>query len=136
MTEEAGVSDRYPTASPWPMFVALGFALVELGLFLGIFPVSVGGVLLFGGSVAGILTESEYVAHLWKTMAGLGVAFGLLGVAMVVFGDGLAVGPALEAIDAPNVVGNRLTSRGLAIGAAGVILVATSVTGELMEPAR
>ncbi|MUV88878.1 hypothetical protein GJ629_02350 [Halapricum sp. CBA1109] len=136
MAEQADVGDRFPTASPWPLFVAVGFTVTELGLFIGIFPVAVAGVLLFGASVAGILTEAEYVGHLWKTMGVFGAVLAAIGLAMVVYGGGVGVEAALGAIDAPNVVGNRLVSRGLAVGAAGIILAVTAATGELLEPAR
>ena len=47
-------------ASPWPLFVALGLAVGEVGVFMGLYPVAVGGLLLFVGSVAGIVQEAGY----------------------------------------------------------------------------
>jgi len=143
MDETPGVSDQYPMASPWPLFVALGFVLSELGLFVGIFPVAVGGVLLFGGSVSGILTESGYVSSLWKTLATVAVVLTLLGAVAVVLHGVLLTDPSalapeglLAAIEAPNAVGNRLSSRGLAVSAAGVILLVVSAAGHASAPAR
>lgn len=137
MSEQPGVSDQYRMASPWPVFVALGFAITELGIFLGVFPISVAGVLLFGGAVAGILTEAEYTSELWRTIALTGVAFAGLGVFLgalqVVVSGGFGVDVVLGAIDQPNIAGHRLVSRGLAILAAGVILVATGVTRLLTQ---
>lgn len=130
MNEKAGVSDRYHTASPWPVFVALGFALTELGLVLGVFPVAVGGGLLFGGSVAGILTEADYVGHLWRTAVSIGIALVVVGAGLVVLGGQFGIDPALAAIDRPNVAGHRLLSRGLAIATAGLLLLATGVVGQ------
>jgi hypothetical protein len=145
MDETPGVSDQYRMASPWPVFVAVGFVLTELGLFVGLFPIAVAGVLLFGGSVSGILTESGYVSHLWRTLATVGVVLAILGVAAIlaqgVFGpepllSTLAPGSLLSAIDAPNAIGHRLSSRGLSVGVAGLILVAASVAGYVSGPAR
>ncbi|QSG12536.1 putative membrane protein [Halapricum desulfuricans] len=130
MSEKAGVSDRYPTASPWPVFVALGFALTELGLFLGAFPIAVGGGLLFGGSVAGILTEADYVSHLWRTTAYMGVALVIAGAGLMALGGQFDLGVLVDSIDRPNVAGHRLLSRGLAIATAGVMLIATGAAGQ------
>ena len=136
MNEKPGVSDRYRMASPWPVFVALGFALSEVGIVLGVFPVAVGGVLLFGGSVAGILTESGYVTNLWKTTMQVGA--GLLVVALVLaFLQGeFSTTAALAAIDTPNEPGYRLLSRGVSIGLAGVFLVFIGVAQIGRHPAR
>lgn len=131
MSQKPGVSDRYRMASPWPLFVALGFVLTEVGIVLGVFPVAVGGVMLFGGSVAGILTESDYVSHLWKATATIGVALSILGVVLVGLQGQFGIDVSLAAIDEPNVAGHRLLSRGLALTAAGVILVATGIVGQL-----
>ncbi|MFB6189124.1 MAG: cox cluster protein, partial [Halapricum sp.] len=100
-------------ASPWPVFVALGFALAEVGIFLGIFPVAVGGVLLFGGTIAGILTEAGYVTNLWKTTMLVGGGLLVLGVALVILQGQFGTDAMMAAIDSPNTVGHRLLSRGL-----------------------
>ncbi|MFB6150588.1 MAG: cox cluster protein [Haloarculaceae archaeon] len=126
MEEQPGLSDEYRKASPWPLFVALGFAVSEIGVFLGIFPVAVGGVLLLGGSVAGILRESEYATRTWRTLGLLGLAFALLGAAVVAAG---ASGPlSLTAVVADP---NGAVGRGLAIAVGGLTLVAASVVGRL-----
>lgn len=69
---DAGLSDEYQSASPWPLFVALGLAISEVGVVLGIRPVAVGGLLLFVGAIAGILRESGYVQHLERVFVTLG----------------------------------------------------------------
>lgn len=129
MNERAGVSDRYRKTSPWPLFVALGVALSELGVFVGLYPVAVGGLLLLAGSVAGILRESNYAADVWRPLAGLGAAFGLLGVAIVA----TQVDPATLNVLA--VVGDPggIVGRGLAIAGAGTILLAIGVVGYVLE---
>jgi hypothetical protein len=66
--------ERFPygKTSPFPIFIALGLALSEVGVFLGIVPLAVGGLLLFSGSVAGILSEAGYVATPWGTLLVIG----------------------------------------------------------------
>ncbi|WP_416839100.1 cox cluster protein [Haloferax sp. DFSO52] len=79
MDEAPGLSDQYRTASPWPVFVALGIPLSELGLLFDVFPLAVGGLLLFTGSIAGLLRESGYVKSTMRSvvvLAGLLFAFG------------------------------------------------------------
>jgi hypothetical protein len=102
---EPGLSDTYSRASPWPLLVALGFVTSELGVVFGFRPVTVGGLLLFIGSVAGILTETQHVTRPLRTIAvlgGLAAAAGLLlvryevafrGISLLLAGGvGIAVG--------------------------------------------
>jgi len=126
MEEQPGLSDQYRTASPWPLLVAFGFTLSEVGVFLGVFPVAVGGILLLGGSVAGILGESGYANRPWRTLAYLGVGFvalGLIVVASQVSPTDLAV---MDTISDPN----GAVGRGLAVVAAGTMLVAAGLAGQ------
>jgi len=126
MEEQPGLSDQYRTASPWPLLVAMGFALAEVGVFLGIFPIAVGGVLLLGGSVAGILGESGYARRPWRTLSLLGVGFVALGGVLVATqASGLSV-DILEIVADPNGV----VGRGLAIAVGGVMLTAAGVTSQ------
>jgi hypothetical protein len=62
MGDSSDPDAAFARASPWPPFVAIGFALSEVGVILGLRPVSIAGLLLFVGSVAGILTEAGYIA--------------------------------------------------------------------------
>jgi len=114
MDAEPGLSEQYRMASPWPLFVALGIPIAELGILFGLFPLAVGGLLLFGGSVAGMATESGYAQTPWRALVGVAVPLFALGFAFVYSG-----------IDLPD--------RGLAIVAAGVILVAAGVVGTLFS---
>ncbi|MFB6077404.1 MAG: cox cluster protein [Halarchaeum sp.] len=109
MSEQPGLSEQYRTASPWPVFVALGLVLSEVGVFIGgpILPVGVGGVLLLEGSVVGILRESGYADHLWTTALAVGAVVTALGAVLVVYGD---PGSALH-----------VYQRGLALAGAGVL---------------
>ena len=108
----AGVSDGYRRASPWPVFVALGIPLSELGILFNSVPVAVGGLLLFCVSTTGILQESGHVKTPWRA---------LVGFAVILFGVGAAL--------AFTEIG--LVTRGYAILATGGILLLGGVAGEL-----
>lgn len=125
MADDPGLSDQYGSASPWPLFVAVGFALAEVGVFMGIFPIAVGGVLLFGASVAGILRESGYVTRPWRLLAAIGLAFAALGA--LIAGTQIEPGAVVDAIAEPNGVAGR----GLSIAVGGAILLAAGTAGAL-----
>lgn len=110
--EAPGLSEQYTRASPWPVFVALGIPLSELGILFGSVPVAVGGLLLFGGSVAGMAAESGYAATPWRALAYTAVVCFLLGGWFRFGGLGLPV-------------------RGEAILAAGVLLLLGGLVGSL-----
>lgn len=127
MEEQPGLSDQYRTASPWPVFVALGLALSEIGVFIGLFPVAVFGLILFGGSIAGILTESGYVERPWPTLLGVGVVLALLSVGLAV-----AYVPAAEFV-VSNVGEGPVFTRLVAVAVAGAVMVAMGGVGSVME---
>ena len=79
--------DRFPygKTSPFPIFIALGLAFSEVGVFLDIVPLAVGGLLLFAGSVAGILSEAGYVATPWGTLLVIGGILLALAASLYVF---------------------------------------------------
>jgi len=126
MEEQPGLSDQYRTASPWPLLVALGFTLSEVGVFLGVFPVAVGGILLLGGSVAGILAESGYATRPWRTLGYLGVGFAVLGLIVVASQVSLGDLAVMDTIADPS----GAVGRGLAVVVAGVMLVAAGLVGQ------
>ncbi|MFB6130464.1 MAG: hypothetical protein ABEJ28_06560, partial [Salinigranum sp.] len=100
MAQEQATGEREKT-SAWPMFVALGLAVSEVGVFMdGLYPVAVAGLLLFATSIAGILDESGYVATPWRTLGALGVVFLLAGVAIVVYQVGPSLSAIVDAVDA------------------------------------
>lgn len=77
MGDESGAQQSI--ASPWPIVVAFGLALSEVGIFIGLRFAAVAGLLVFVGAVAGILTESGYISRPeWAT--------GLMAAALVVIG--------------------------------------------------
>lgn len=127
MAEQPGVSDEYRMASPWPLFVALGFALSEVGVFMGVFAVAVGGILLLGASVTGILRESGYVTRTWRTLAALGAGFALLGVGIVATQVSPGSVPVAETVADPN----GAVGRGLSVVVAGVMLAVAGATGRV-----
>ena len=127
MNEESGLSDQYQRASPWPLFVALGLAVSEVGVFVGLFPVAVFGLLLLGGSVAGIVTESGYARRPWPTLIGLGLLLALAGTVIAVWQV------PLDAITLENFGRNGVLSRSLAIAAAGVTMVAAGAVASIVE---
>ena len=83
MSDDCDSGDQFTGTSPWPPFVALGLALSEVGVVLGLRPVSVAGLLLFVGSVAGILTEAGYVSRPARAAGVQGVALVGVGITLV-----------------------------------------------------
>lgn len=97
MEEQPGLSDQYRRSSPWPLFIALGFVLSELGVLFGgaLIPVAVGGVVLLEASVVGILRESGYTDSLWAPAFVVGTLFVAAAGALLYWGvqiRALAVG--------------------------------------------
>jgi hypothetical protein len=134
MTEDADVEPAVSSvdkASPWPLFVALGLAVGEVGVFMGLYPVAVAGLLLFVGSVAGIVTEAGYTETPWRLLGGLGVVLVLLGTWVV--STQIAAGSAdawLAAVDSADTI----VLRGFSIAAAGVIALVGSGAGAAVQP--
>jgi hypothetical protein len=115
MDETPGLSDQYRMSSPWPLFVALGIPISELGIVFDVLPVAVGGLLLFAGSVAGLIHEAGYTSTPWRPLAGLALLLAVLG-GVFVFTD------------------VRLLTRGVAIlVAAGLLLVGSLVGATVVE---
>lgn len=127
MDDEEGLSDQYVSASPWPVFVAVGLAVAELGVFVGIFPLAVFGLLLFGGSVAGILTESGYTARPWPTMLALGAVLAVAGAGIVLWQVPLAT------ISIDQFGTDGVLSRALAIAVAGLGLAVAGGAASVFE---
>ncbi len=121
MEETPGLSDQYRKASPWPLFIALGVPISELGLVFNVFPVAVGGLLLFCGCIAGILQEAGYVAKPWGPLA-------VMATLLFVFGGGVLYGNTLVGVD--------LTLRAYALLTSGGILLAAFIAGKLFVPKR
>lgn len=127
MEENPGLSDQYRTASPWPVFVALGLVLSEVGVFIGLFPVAVFGLILFGGSVAGILTESGYADRPWPTLLAVGAILSVLAAGIAVWQL-----PA-SAIGLAGVGEDPLLTRLVAVAVAGIVMAAMGSVASMLE---
>lgn len=117
MDEQPGLSDQYRMASPWPIFVAFGIPIAELGILFDVFVVAVGGLLLFCGSLTGLIREAGYAKTAWRPLAAFAALL-------------LAIGGALVVTDV------NLVTRGYAIITAGAFLAAVGIGGELFVPKR
>lgn len=69
--------------SPWPFLLAVGLATSEVGILLGLRPLSVGGLLLFVGSVAGMVRDAGYLVHLDRAVSVQGIVLVAVGVALI-----------------------------------------------------
>ena len=134
MTEDADVEPAVSSAdkaSPWPLFVALGLAVGEVGVFMGLYPVAVAGLLLFVGSVAGIVTEAGYTERPWRLLGGLGVVLVVLGLWVV--STQITAG-SVDAWIAAVATDDTIVLRGFSIAAAGVVTLAASGAGAVVQP--
>lgn len=129
MDEQPGLSDQYRRASPWPLFVALGLPIAEIGVLFGLVPIAVGGLLLFVSSVAGITQESGYVERPWNLLAGLGGVLLVLGAALALS----QVAPLSLSGFFTALGSNGLVLRGVSIVIAGVIALGVGGAGRFME---
>lgn len=111
--------------SLWPVFVAMGFVTAELGVFFAIIPVAVGGVVLFGGSCAGLVHEVGYGSSTAQVLTRVGGMFVVLGT--VVWLARLSTISLQSLLAAPAADGIAL--RGTAVGTAGLLLVAAGYLG-------
>lgn len=120
MSEQAGLSDQYRKASPWPVFIALGLAVGELGILFNLFPVAVGGLLLLCGSIAGMAEESGYASTPWRALS-------VCAVILLGFGGALLYAEAQTGTQVA-----QLGERGYAVLAAAVIMLVGAVLGEAL----
>lgn len=117
MAEQAGLSDQYTRASPWPIPVVMGIVISEIGiLFEGLLPVAVGGLVLLAGSIVGIVRESGFAATLWQPTIGVGAVFTALGAGLF--------------------VGTGADNRGLALLGTGIVVAVASLALYLYETQR
>lgn len=132
MDEQPGLSDRYRLASPWPVFVAVGLALSEVGVIMGFFPVAVGGLLLLVGSVSGILREAGYVDRPWGMLVGLGAALVAFGLVVV----WTQADPGADSVAAVLASTDGAVVRGEAIAVAGFLSLLAGAVGWVLEETR
>jgi hypothetical protein len=129
-TSESGdatdeVADAKPSASLWPMFVAFGLAIAEVGVVLGVFVLTVVGFLAFTGSIAGILHESGYVDDPWRALAVLGAVVLVAGTAVFALFGGTVGGAGFVGVP------NAVAYRGLSLVAAGAITLLAAGIGRV-----
>ena len=128
MDAQPGLSDQYRRASPWPVFIALGLPIAEIGVLFGVVPVAVGGLLLFVGSIAGIVQESGYVERPWNLLVGLGGVLVAVGAGLALSQVPLSLGAFTAALGS-----NGLVVRGVSIVLAGAIALGVGGVGRFME---
>ena len=124
-TEPERTVERYDKTSPWPIVVVLGVVLSELGILFNVYAVSVAGLVIFVGSVSGIVHEAGYVVSPWRLLVGLGVALAVAGGALVsVRLDGALSASVFAAAAADGVLQRGLTvaATGVVVSVAGVVL--------------
>lgn len=70
--------------SPWPLALAFGLAVAELGVFLGFAVVAAPGVVFFGASLAGAIDEAGYGRSRPFLLVVVAAALAAIGAAAVV----------------------------------------------------
>jgi hypothetical protein len=118
-------SERYDKTSPWPIVVVLGVVFSELGILFNVYPVAVAGLVVFVGSVSGIVHEAGYVVSPWRLLVGLGAALAVLGGAIVSvrFDGGLSASVfAAAAADGILQRGLTIAATGAVVSVAGIVL--------------
>ena len=133
MDEQPGLSDQYRMSSPWPVLIAFGLAIAEVGIVWPLAPLAVGGLLMFVGSVVGILREAGYVASPWPLLSGFAVALVAIGVGLFLYSGGaFAVNSVTESLRTAGSIGLR----GVTIALAGVLALAGAVVGKYWTTAN
>jgi len=118
-------SERYDKTSPWPIVVVLGLVLSELGILFNVYPVAVAGLVVFVGSVSGIVDEAGYVVSPWRLLVGLGAVLAVLGgvVVSVRFDGGLSASVfSAAATDGVLQRGLTIAATGAVVSVAGLVL--------------
>lgn len=114
------MANEYDKTSPWPIVVVFGLVLSEIGVLFGVYPIAVGGLTMFVGSVSGIVHEAGYVASPWRLLSGLGAALFVAGTLVLsTQGDVTAIGTFLTATG-----GNAIEQRAITVAGTGAALVA------------
>ncbi|TSD14432.1 cox cluster protein [Haloglomus irregulare] len=97
--------------------VAMGLTVSEVGVFMGVYPLAVGGLVLFVASVAGITHEAGYTGRPWRLAGALGVVLVAVGVWMVSTQVPLAVDPVVAAVGGAD----GIVLRGFSVVGAGLV---------------
>ncbi|WP_254822100.1 DUF7541 family protein [Haloglomus halophilum] len=123
-----GTEDGPTRVSAWPLVVALGLTVSEVGVFMGVYPLAVGGLVLFVASVAGITHEAGYTDRPWRVAGALGVMLVAVGVWMVATQVPLAVDPILTAVEQAD----GIVLRGFSVVGAGLVATVGAVVVSAM----
>lgn len=116
--------------SPWPLFIAIGFAISEIGILFGTVPLAVGGILLFGGSCAGIIYEVGYSNSPWSISALIGVLFiGIGGILLGSIISDFSVTTMLTVVSE-----NGVAQRAAVVLVGGVLLLVGGIVGRVWQP--
>lgn len=123
------MNDGARETSAWPIFVALGVAVGELGVLFNLVPVAVGGVVLFGGASAAVVAESELADGPWRPLAAIGAIVGAisLGVWSLRVSE-----PTLSAYLA-RVATDAIAVRAAVVFVAALVLVAAGLVGTVLD---
>ncbi|MDZ7747116.1 MAG: cox cluster protein [Halobacteriales archaeon] len=129
---DAGPAAEVRKVSAWPLFVALGLAVGEVGVVMAIYPLAIGGLVLFAGSIAGILTEAGYTERPWRTLTVLSGLFVVLGLIIVVTQTGTSV----DAVQSALTSTDSIILRGFSIVGAGIVALAAGIAGGSVTETR
>lgn len=124
-------TEEGPTrVSAWPLIVALGITVSEVGVFMGVYPLAVGGLVLFVASAAGISHEAGYTSRPWRLAGGMGLVLVAVGVWMVSTQVPLAVDPLVAAVDRAD----GIVLRGFSVVGAGLVAALGAGVVSMLEP--
>lgn len=120
MADHSTATEGSTTSSPWPVLVAVGLVLSEVGVLVDFFPITVVGIVLFVASITGFVTESGHVSSPWPLAIGLGLVFVALGSLLYAVGTELVTVAGSEQLFG-------LTTRGIAIAVAGLVTIVGTI---------
>ena len=115
---QPGLPEASSKSSAWPLVVVLGLVCSEVGILFNLYPVSVGGLILFVVGVSGIVAETGYVGSPWRLMGGLSLALVVLGLLVV----STQVDGGLTAFRSQVAANNGVSQRGFTIAATGALM--------------
>ncbi len=131
MDAQPGLDDQYRRSSSWPLFVALGLVISELGVLFGVIPISVGGLVLFIGAIAAAVSEAGYTDRPWRLLAGLGGLLVGVGVLIAVTQASALAPAAVIGVFAKGFAQppNGVVVRGISIIVAGIAGIVLALVG-------
>jgi hypothetical protein len=120
MADHSTGTEQPPASSPWPILIAVGLVLSEVGILVDVFPIAVGGLVLFAASITGFVTESGHVSSPWPLAIGFGALFVALGAILYAVGAELVVVAGSDGLFG-------LATRGVAIAVAGLVTIVGAI---------